>query len=90
MQRLKAASMSGHDGVWSEPDPDGEFVSADEANETVGKLVELLKRFTRHELPDPEFSTEDETTLIIGHIDHEHYRHSVRLAKEFLESNAAL
>lgn len=50
--------------------------------------IELLKRFAQHELPEIEHANEDDVTLVMGHIDHEHYRHSVRLAKEFLESNA--
>jgi len=42
MQRLKVASMSGHDGVWSEPDAEGEFVRADEAIEMLIVIRDLM------------------------------------------------
>lgn len=52
----------------------------------LAEAIQLLKRFAQHELPDIEDANEDDVTLVMGHIDHEHYRHSVRLAKEFLAS----
>jgi len=59
-------------------------MQAQQALHLAGAIM-LLKRFAQHELPEHEDANEDDVTLVIGHIDHEHYRHSVRLAKEFLD-----
>lgn len=60
-------------------------MQAQQALHLAGAIM-LLKRFAQHELPEHEDANEDDVTLVMGHIDHEHYRHSVRLAKEFLTS----
>lgn len=51
--------------------------------------VMLLKRFTQHELPEAELDAINPGEFVVlnaSHMDHEHYRHSVRLAKEFLKT----
>lgn len=55
-----------------------------EDKERIAKIEELLKRFTRHELPEVDESHPDGVTLFCSHVDHEYYRRSVLLAKEFL------
>ena len=56
----------------------------DTLREKLAIAVDLLKRFTHHELPEIETATDTESIVCVGHMDHEHYRKSVRLAKEFL------
>ena len=50
MQRLKIESHEKHDGLWIAPDPEGEFVRADEAAEAVGECHRVL-RIIRATLP---------------------------------------
>lgn len=61
----------------------------EELKKDLDSTITLLKRFTQHQLPEAETATDSEAVLCIPHMDHEHYRHSVRLAEEFVAAQAA-
>jgi hypothetical protein len=56
----------------------------EELNKNLARAMVLLDNFVRGELPDAEnLCTPETVTLIVSHIDHEDYRHWVRMAKTF-------
>ena len=63
MQRLRIEAQASHDGLWIEPDPEGEFVRADEAAEAVGECHRVL-RIIRDTLPHINGSVRSVTSLL--------------------------
>jgi hypothetical protein len=87
MQRL---AITSHGELWIEPDPEGEFVRADEAMEKIESLrqdidllQDALQSVVKNELPPGEpdpINPGEFVDLCLSHMDHEAYRESVRVA----------